>query len=37
MFLYGSEHALMDWHLNPDKQGAEAPVVITEPSGISTN
>ena len=30
MYLYGSEHALMDYHLNPDKKVVKEGVELPE-------
>jgi len=36
MYLYASEHALMDYHLNDKKKG-EKPKTDPKPDGASTN
>ena len=37
MYLYGSEHALMDYHLNTDKQAEKPKEEIKPDDGISTD
>ena len=37
MYLYASEHALMDYHLNENKKGEQAPQETPPPNGVSAD
>lgn len=37
MYLYASEHALMDYHLNENKKGGKAPLETPPSHGVSAD